>query len=229
MKKSPSSTFSFCYSFNNPDSSPFHPPAQYGEEGFSIGLQATNLSEGCESMNEWFENMREAWEEIQATFDHRDDFLGIDSSIAPFEQGDGSLVDIIRRFGSSFDRSVTQKHYLKITDFIQNENPCPIGLCGMMLPCLEDFALAEEYAGGKFPIERNIFLSLHSGLGVDTYPVGLDEDLGRVQEIVNTVKALSNKYDKPLSVRFVSDGQAKVGDKTDFQNKWLKDVEIRKL
>ena len=40
---------------------------------------------------------------------------------------------------------------------------------------------------------------------------------------------VSNKYKKPLSVRFVSDGKAKTGEKTDFQNKYLIDVIVRKL
>ncbi len=229
MEESPSSTFSFCYSFNNPGSSPFHPPAQYEEEGFSVGLQATNLSEGCDSLEEWFEAMEDAWNEIDELFDDEDDFLGIESSITPFERDEGSLIDFITGLGTTFDRLITQNHYLRTTEFIKSENPNPTGLCGLMLPCLEDFPLAEEYDQGNFPIERNLFLSLHSGLGVDTYPIGVDEDKERVLDILKTIKTLSDKYQKPLSARFVSDGEAKIGDETDFQNKWLKDVEVRRL
>lgn len=97
------------------------------------------------------------------------------------------------------------------------------------MPCLEDFELAKEYELGNFSVERNIFLSLHSGLGIDTFPVGIDEDLKRVTQILQLIQKLSNKYQKPLSVRFVSDGKAKIGDKTDFQNQFLKDVTIKKL
>ena len=118
---------------------------------------------------------------------------------------------------------------MKITDFIKKENPKPLGLCGLMVPCLEDFELAEEYAKGNFTIERNLFLSLNSGLGIDTYPIGTDEDIEKVTQILKLVQALSNKYQKPLSVRFVSDGKAKIGEKTDFKNKYLQDVIIRKL
>ena len=35
----------------------------------------------------------------------------------------------------------------------------------------------------SFSIERNLFLSLHSGLGIDTYPIGIDEQPERVLEI----------------------------------------------
>ena len=98
-----------------------------------------------------------------------------------------------------------------------------------MLPCLEDFELADEYEKGNFSIERNIFLSLHSGLGIDTYPIGINESHEKVLNILKLVQGLSNKYKKPFSVRFVSDSKAKIGDKTDFQNQYLKDVTIREL
>ena len=98
-----------------------------------------------------------------------------------------------------------------------------------MFPCLEDFELASEYEKGNFPIERNIFLSLHSGLGIDTYPIGIDESKDRVLEILSLLQGLSNKYKKPLSARFVSDGKARIGEKTDFKNQYLKDVVIRRL
>ena len=98
-----------------------------------------------------------------------------------------------------------------------------------MLPCLEDFELAEEYRQGNFTIERNIYLSLHSGLGIDTYPIGIDEAPERVFEILCLLQGLSQKYNKPLSARFVSDGRAKIGDMTDFKNQYLKDVVVRSL
>jgi uncharacterized protein (UPF0210 family) len=98
-----------------------------------------------------------------------------------------------------------------------------------MLPCVEDFSLAEEYERGNFSIERNLFLSLHSGLGIDVYPIGLDEDRGRVGEILSLIKGLAEKYNKPLAARFVSDGRAKIGQKTDFRNQYLKDIVIRAL
>lgn len=94
---------------------------------------------------------------------------------------------------------------------------------------VEDIELAKEYEKGNFSIERNVYLSLHSGLGIDTYPIGIDEDQMKVTGILTLVQGLSNKYKKPLSVRFVSDGKAKIGEKTDFNNQYLKDVTVRPL
>ena len=229
IKINPKKTFNFTYVFNNKPQTPFFPSASYSQDGFSIGLQPTNLSEGCKTLSEWLEKVRESWQEIYDLFKNDEDFLGIDSSIAPLFTGKSSLLSFIKRLGYDFSRSVTTDIYLQITKYISENNPKPVGLCGLMLPCLEDFDLANEYEKGNFSIERNTYLSLHCGLGIDTYPMGVDESLERVTEILSLIQNLSNKYNKPLSVRFVSDGKSQIGDRTDFKNQYLKDVVIRKL
>lgn len=229
LQKHPSKTFNFAYTFNNMSSSPYFPSSSYTTDGFSIGLQPTDLSEDCASLEEWFAKLNSTWLEIKEIFKQNGDFLGIDSSIAPIYEGKGSLVNFIKRLGLTFTQSVTTDTYLLISKFIKDSNPCPIGLCGLMFPCLEDFELAKEYDNGNFPIERNLFLSLHSGLGIDTYPIGIDENPNRIKEILLLLQGLSNKYKKALSVRFVSDGKTKIGQMSDFQNQFLKDVIIRKL
>lgn len=229
IRNKPGLTFNFAYVFNNRPSSPYFPSAAYERNGFAIGLQPTDLAEGCTSLEEWLQRVKGSWTKLYELFGDHSDFLGIDSSIAPAFAGKGSLVNFVRRLGFSFDESVTTDLYLQMTDFLKKHNPKPIGLCGLMLPCLEDFELAEEYEKGNFSIERSIFLSLHSGLGIDTYPIGIDENPDRVVQILKLVQGLSNKHQKPLSVRFVSDGKAKVGEKTDFQNQYLKDVIVSKI
>lgn len=229
IKTNPAKTFEFAYVFNNVPSSPYFPSANYEKEGFSIGLQPTDLAKDCKSLEEWLENMKNIWNEINDLFSGRNDYLGIDSSIAPMFEGDGSLVNFIKKIKTSFNDSVLTDTYLKITEFIKKNNPHPVGLCGLMFPCLEDFELADEYEDGNFSVERNIFLSLHSGLGIDTYPIGVDESPEKILDILKVVQKLSNKYSKSLSVRFVSDGKAKIGEKTDFKNQYLKDVIVRAL
>lgn len=227
--KNTGKSFHFAYVFNNPSSSPYFPSGIYHNDGFSIGLQPTDLSEGCPTLEEWLEKMKAVWVEVYEICKKQSEFLGIDSSIAPLFTGKSSLINFIKRLDYDFSHSVTSDIYLKITKFIKNENPKPIGLCGIMFPCLEDFELAEEYEKGNFSIERNVYLSLHSGLGIDTYPVGIDEKPERVLEILRLLQGLSNKYKKPLSARFVSDGKAKIGDETDFKNQYLKDIIVKPL
>jgi hypothetical protein len=229
IRNKPSKTFQFTYTFNNPHSSPYFPSAHRKHNGFSLGLQPTNLAAGCTTLQPWLQRMQKTWDTLCSLLDGEPDFLGIDSSIAPLSGGDGSLVAFIRRLHGSFADSVTTDTWLHISSFIKEYNPRPAGLCGIMLPCLEDDELAAEYAAGGFSVERNIYLSLHSGLGVDTYPVGVDEKPEKILDILRTLQGLSNKYTKPLSARFVSDGRARTGETTDFGNPYLKDVVIRPL
>lgn len=229
IKMNPAKTFAFTYVFNNQPSSPFFPSANYERDGFSIGLQPTDLADDCSNLSEWLEKMKDVWFEINDLMKDNQEFLGIDSSIAPLFSGKSSLINFIKKIKGDFNKSTTSDIYTRITRFIKTENLKPIGLCGLMFPCLEDFELAEEYEKGNFNIERNIYLSLHSGLGIDTYPIGIDEKPERILEILNLIKSLSDKYKKPLSARFVSDGEAKIGQKTDFKNQYLKDVVVKSL
>src|SRR3989344_3303199 len=179
IKERPDATFCFAYTFNNSPSSPYFPSAEFRKRGFVIGLQPTDLAEGCNSLEEWLKKMKETWDEINSIFNKDEEFLGIDSSIAPIFKGKGSFINFIKKINSSFNDSILTDIYVKITNFIKKENPKPIGLCGIMIPCLEDFELAEEYEKGNFAIERNLFLSLNSGLAIDTYPIGVDEDINK--------------------------------------------------
>ena len=229
LREAPSRTFQFTYTFNNPHSSPYFPSAHRQRDGFSVGLQPTNLAAGCADLDSWLARLSETWDDLCALLDPEPDFLGLDSSIAPLAGGDASLVGFIRRLHGSFSASTTTDTYLRISSFIKRHNPRPAGLCGIMLPCLEDDELAAEYAAGQFPVERNIYLSLHSGLGVDTYPIGVDEDPQRILDVLRTLHGLSHKHAKPLSARFVSDGRACIGETTDFGNPYLLDVVVRPL
>ena len=205
------------------------PSANYERNGFAVGLQPTDLSEGCRSIEEWLGKLNETWAEIDAIFSSEEGYLGIDTSIAPLFAGRSSFLNFIKRTGLDFSRSVTTDIFIKIARFIKEEGPKKVGLCGLMFACLEDFELAAEYEQGNFPIERNAFLALHSGLGIDSYPIGVDESPQRVVEILRLIQGLSNKFKKPLSARFVADGKAKIGQRTDFGNPYLKDVVIRPL
>jgi hypothetical protein len=229
IRQRPESTFGFAFGFNLPVSSPFFPSATFGQRGFSIGLQATDLAEGSQTREAWFSAMKTTWDELDRLLSPFQEYLGIDSSVAPLHSGPSSLIHYVRQLGLSFSHSTTTDFYTSISSFIKTHNPRPIGLCGLMFPCLEDFELAEEYEGGNFSIERNLFLSLHCGLGIDTYPIGIDQEQGRVLEIARLTQQLSKRFHKPLTIRLVSDGKATIGMRSNYGNTYLKDVIIRPL
>lgn len=229
IKQNPSKTFNFTYTVNVPPSSPYYPSAYHDKNGFALGLQNTDLSANCDTVGQWLENTRTVWQELTTLFADEADFIGIDSSIAPLADGDSSFIAFIERVHKPFPEAVTTDIFTQISSFIKTENPQATGLCGLMFPCLEDAALARAYEQGEFSIERNIFLSLHCGLGIDTYPIAVDETPERVLEVLQLLRALSLRYNKPLSARFVSDGKSKIGEHSDFQNQYLQDVVLRKL
>lgn len=229
IKQNASKTFNFTYGANIQPGSPFFPSATFEKVGFSIGLQSTDLSAGCDSVQEWLDKMFVVWNELMDLFSDEPDFIGIDSSVAPMFDGDSSFIHFIERVHQPFDKAVITDVFTRISSFLKVKNPKPVGLCGLMFPCLEDAILAQRYGEGQFSIERNLFLSLHCGLGIDTYPIGIDESPQRVFEILQLLRALSNRYHKPLAARFVSDGKAKIADETKLNNQYLQDVIVRPL
>ncbi|MEM7800474.1 MAG: DUF711 family protein [Chloroflexota bacterium] len=229
VEEAPAKTFGFTFVVNNKPGSPYFPSATFGEVGYALGLQSTNLAAGCTTLEEWFNAQQAVWSELITLFGKDQSFLGIDSSVAPIFDGESSLINFVETLAPSFSQAVTSDLFTRITSFLNQETPKPVGLCGLMFPCLEDFELAKAYEKGEFSIERNLFLALHSGLGIDTYPIGINESPARVFEILQLLVALSNKYSKPLSARFVSDGKTSIGARSDFQNQYLADVRVRAL
>ena len=70
---------------------------------------------------------------------------------------------------------------------------------------------------------------MHCGIGIDTYPIGIDESPEKVFDVLTLLHGLSTKYKKPMMARFISHGRAKVGAMTNFGNPFLKNVVVRKL
>ncbi len=93
--------------------------------------------------------MRTAWLDLCSVLIDDPRFLGIDSSVAPLGGGEGSLARLAQLWYASVGRSMLSDFYLQLAAFIRRENPRPVGLCGLMLPCLEDHLLARSYEQGN--------------------------------------------------------------------------------
>lgn len=222
-------TFRFSYVFANAADSPFFPAAAGKKRGFALGLQTPDLAEGCELPSDWLARMSDCWKELHERFASEPDFLGIDASIAPMGAGAGSLVGHVERWYGSWDAAVLSNFFVRISRYIKNQNPCPVGINGWFFPCLEDAGLARLYEQGGFSTERNLFLSMHCASGIDTYPVAMDESPERMLHILQLTHALAYRYEKPLSVRWVCDGKNGLGQRTELNNKYLQEVVLRPL
>jgi hypothetical protein len=80
IRQKPEKTFNFTFVFNNKPSTPFFPSAAYEKDGFSVGLQPTDLSESSQNLEGWLTKMKETWQELDRLFQNNKEFLGIDSS-----------------------------------------------------------------------------------------------------------------------------------------------------
>ncbi len=232
LRENPLKLFHFGFAFASPlNGSPFFPVAQRQRTGFALGLQSTNLAADCPHMEAWFAAQSSAWSELQNLLKSESDFLGIDSSIAPLYEQEGSLIYHLRRWfpKSSLYELATSDVFCRMTQFIKQENPAPLGLCGLMLPCLEDFELAKLYEEGEFSTERNLFLSLHCGVGIDTYPIGIDESPERLLQVLRLTQALAQKHQKMLSIRWISDGISRIGERSRFANPFLSEAVLRPI
>jgi hypothetical protein len=61
MREHPSKTFNFAYTFNPVASTPYFPSATYATDGFAVGLQPTDLSDGCQTLQSWLDRLKAVW------------------------------------------------------------------------------------------------------------------------------------------------------------------------
>jgi uncharacterized protein (UPF0210 family) len=229
--------FASCIVFGAPDAVPFF-PSTVGSKvvpAVALGLQTASLLTGT-AVEGWADQVRSACDQLlplveSALADTGIPFLGFDTSSAPMGDDHGSFGALVDGQPGPLAHTVTSSFFTQTSRLLRSPaaNPRPVGLCGLMFPVCEDSAIARWYEQGDFSVERNLFLSLHSGLGIDTYPIGVDESPARVRQILALVQALAAKHAKCLAVRFVTDGRARIGDRTSFGHPYLTDVTVRPL
>lgn len=101
------------------------------------------------------------------------------------------------------------------------------GYSGLMLPVLEDGALARRWEAGR--INRDALLSYSSvcSTGLDTIPLPGDVSEQELENMIADVASLSTKWHKPLSARLLPAPGKRVGEMTDFTDPNLVNIRIR--
>ncbi len=156
------------------------------------------------------------------------EFMGMDTSLNPSLDANGSVVEAIenihtvQKFGGpgsiSAAAEITQS--LKTLPGIKT-----VGYCGLMLPVCEDRRLALLASARDIDTTRLLAISSVCGVGLDTVPVP-DCDVENLTSLILDVASLSFRYGKSLSCRLLICPGSKEGDMTNFNSPYMCECKI---
>jgi uncharacterized protein (UPF0210 family) len=144
-------------------------------------------------------------------------FSGIDFSLAPFPEEQRSLGAAFERLGVpavGLHGSLAAAAFL--ADAMDRARFPRTGFSGLMLPVLEDAALARRSAEGFLSAKDLLLFSAVCGAGLDTLPLPGDVSLEALSAVLLDVAALAHRLDKPLTARLLPIPGKHPGDPTGF-------------
>ena len=155
-------------------------------------------------------------------------FMGVDPTPAPL--GDVSIATAMETYtGAKFGSSGTMTAALVITTAVKAVPVKQIGYSGLMVPVMEDKAMARRWAEGTFNTDALLAYSSVCGTGLDTIPLPGDVSEDQLARILGDVASLAWKWHKPLSARLLPVQGRKAGDMTDFHDQYLFNTTIHAL
>lgn len=114
-----------------------------------------------------------------------------------------------------------------ITSAVRRIPVLQTGYSGLMLPVLEDSALARRWEAGRISRDSLLSYSAVCSAGLDAVPLPGDVSQQELQNIISDVASLAVKWKKPLSTRLLPAPGKHVGDMTDFASQYLVNIRIR--
>jgi len=229
---------------NVPPGAPFFPAAYHGggAPAFAIATEAADLAveafSGAKNLADARQHLKESIEthhlqftQIAATLTrqpanmqtcqhanlHPPIFGGIDFSLAPFPEETLSLGTAFERLGvPAIGMHGSLAAAALITETIDQADFPHAGFSGLMLPVLEDSALAVRAAEGYLTVKDLLLYSAVCGTGLDTVPLPGDITPEQLTAVLLDLAALAQRLDKPLTARLMPIPGKRAGDPTDF-------------
>lgn len=213
--------------------SPFFPAAYHGGGGTRIAIATESADlvvtavSGASSLEEIRTSLIRAIEaeagrietviaRVAARFDVA--YQGIDFSLAPYPAEGRSIGEALERLGlPGVGGHGTLMTAAFLTDVLDRAQFTRTGFCGLMLPVLEDTALAKRAAEGVLRISDLLAFSAICGTGLDTIPLPGEVGEEVLAAILLDVAALALRLDKPLTARLMPLPGKKAGDATCFE------------
>jgi len=217
---------------NVPPGAPFFPAAYHlgGPPAFALALEAAdlavntfssaaNLDEACQKLIAAMESHARVLVEVAHNLSAQLglDFGGLDFSPAPFPEEALSLGTAIERLGApvlGLPGSLAAAAFL--ADTLDRASFPRAGFNGLMLPVLEDEALARRAAQGTLTLKDLLLYSAVCGTGLDTVPLPGDTPVEALEAVLLDLASLAQRLDKPLTARLMPIPGKKAGDPTTF-------------
>ncbi|MCL5257605.1 MAG: DUF711 family protein [Chloroflexi bacterium] len=197
-------------------SAPFYPASKVlgNSLKFGIGSQCANLAveEAARSkgdMNLFESSLQERMNSEFARMVEvvppglREQFIGCDTSLAPYPADEVSIANAIEiALGKPFGSSGTLSVCRLLTRVMQNVDVPRTGLCGLMLPVVEDNVLGRRGVEGRYSWKELLLYSAVCATGLDTVPISGRTSVEDLADCYHDLATMAVKLGKPLSARF---------------------------
>ena len=205
---------------NIPAGSPFLPAAysDYGREpGFAIATEAADLAVAVFDLGADLETCRlELINTIESTANDLAligtrlasqfgiHFMGVDFSLAPFPTTEQSIGTAVEKMGvKKIGKHGSLAAIALLAEALDRAEYQKVGFNGIMLPVLEDTALAASAAGGVLTVNDLLLYSAVCGTGLDTVPLPGSTTKAELYAVLLDLAWLAQRLDKPLTARLM--------------------------
>ena len=225
-----------------PQVAPFFPVSYTSDagHGFAIGLESANivqqvfanakgdLTSAGEQLTMALGAEAKKVEEIahRVSMSTSWKYQGIDLTPVPLKEISigGAMESLLHgEIGSPGSLSVAYT----ITTAVKKVPVQQAGYSGLMLPVLEDSALAKRWEAGTVGRDSLMSYSSVCSTGLDAIPLPGDISVHDLESIIGDMASLAVKWHKPLSARLLPVMGKKAGDMTEFSSPYLVNIHIR--
>jgi len=207
-------------------------PASYARGGplrFALAVEAADLAiqacDGATSPRDAARRLRVAIERAGQDLGciaegiagaHGAGFVGLDFSLAPYPERERSLGTALELLGGMPGDEGGIAAAALVADAINRAQFPRCGFSGLMLPVLEDAALAARAAAGALTVHDLLLMSAVCGTGLDTIPLPGDTSLEALTGVLADMGALALRSGKPLTARLMPMPGKQAGDPVTF-------------
>ncbi|MFO8062535.1 MAG: DUF711 family protein [bacterium] len=223
--------FRFAGSINIEPFTPFFPAAYAGNGlSFALGFEWGDLLHKTFSENTEMNYLEETLIRVFSSIERNClvlenesgiQYRGMDMSLNPSVEETGSIAYSYDKVTGSFGSRLTLALTKGITDILGDIPVEKAGYCGVMFPVLEDRGLAHYWSKGNIDIDKLILYSSVCGCGLDMIPLPGNVSTEDIHRIILDLKAISDRYTKPLSARLLPVKGKDRGAATAFESPYL--------